>query len=74
MLYVCVCVSVCLATLVYCGHTVGWIKMSLGTEVGIGLGDIVLYVDPAPSTTERDKVRYAVSTIFLFLVWAYSAS
>jgi len=22
-------------TIVYCGHTVGWIKMSLGTEVGL---------------------------------------
>jgi len=22
-------------TLVYCGQTVGWIKMSLGTEVGL---------------------------------------
>jgi len=26
ILYVCVCVSVCLATLVDCGHTVGWIN------------------------------------------------
>ena len=38
--------SVCLSvTLVYCGQTVGWIKMPLGTEVGIGPGDIVLYRD-----------------------------
>ena len=27
---------------VYCGQTVGWIKMPLGTEVGLGLIDIVL--------------------------------
>jgi len=32
----------------YCGQTVGWIKMLLGTEVGFSLGDIVLDGDPAP--------------------------
>ena len=26
----------------YCGQTVGWIKMPLGTEVGFGPADIVL--------------------------------
>ena len=42
--------SVCLlsVTLVYCGQTVGWIKMPLGTEVGLGPGDIVLNGEPAP--------------------------
>jgi len=35
--------SVCLSvTLVYCGRMVGWIKMSLGTEVALGPSDIVL--------------------------------
>jgi len=34
--------------LVYCGQTVGWIRMPLGTEVGLGPGDIVLDGDPAP--------------------------
>ena len=38
------CLSV---TLVYCGQTVGWIKMPLGTDVGLGPGDIVLDGDPA---------------------------
>ena len=34
--------SVCLSvTLVYCGQTVGWIKMPLRTEIGLGPGDIV---------------------------------
>jgi len=33
------CLSV---TLVYCSKTVGWIKMPLGMEVGLGPGDIVL--------------------------------
>jgi len=40
--------SVCLSvTLVYCGQTVGWIKVKLGTEVGLGPGNIVLDGDPA---------------------------
>jgi len=33
---------------VYCGQTAGWIKMSLGTEVGLGPGHIVQDGDPAP--------------------------
>jgi len=37
-------------TLVYCGRTVGWIKMPLGTEVGLGTGDIVLDGDLALPT------------------------
>jgi len=40
-----VCLSV---TLVYCGQTVGWIKMKLGVQVGLGHGHIVLDGDPAP--------------------------
>ena len=37
-----VCLSVLSVTLVYCGQTVGWIKMKLGLEVGLGTGHIVL--------------------------------
>jgi len=33
---------------VYCGQTAGWIKMSLGMEVGLGPSHIVLDGDPAP--------------------------
>jgi len=33
----------------YCGQTVGWIKMPLGTNVGLGTGNIVFDADPAPS-------------------------
>jgi len=40
-----VCLSVMLA---YCGQTVGWITMPLGTEVGLGPGDIVLDGVPTP--------------------------
>ena len=34
----------------YCGQTVGWIKMKLGMEVGLGPVQIVLDGDPAPRT------------------------
>ena len=45
-----VCLSACLrgclcvpsVTLTYCGQTVGWIKMKLGMNVGLGLDHIVL--------------------------------
>jgi len=51
MLSVC-CLSVCLSclsvTLVYCGQTVGWIKMNLGMEIGLGPGYVVLDRNPAP--------------------------
>jgi len=33
---------------VYCGQTVGWIKMKLGKHVGLGPGHIVLDGHPAP--------------------------
>jgi len=33
---------------VHCGQTVGWIKMSLGTEVGLCPGAVVLDWDPPP--------------------------
>jgi len=43
VLFVCPVSLTCLSvTLVYCGQTVGWIKIPLGTEVGLGPGDIVL--------------------------------
>ena len=35
------------STNVYCVQTAGWIRMVLGTEVGLSLGDIVLNGDPA---------------------------
>jgi len=44
-----VCLPVCLSvTLVYCGQTVGRIKMKLGMQVGLGTGHIVLDRDPGP--------------------------
>ena len=43
-----VCLSCLSVTLMYCGQTVGWIKMPLGMRVGIGPSDIVLDGDPSP--------------------------
>ena len=45
---VCPVRSVLCQTLVYCGQTVGWIKMKLGMQVGLGPGHIVLDGNPAP--------------------------
>jgi len=46
----CPLLSVCLPVmLVYCGQTVGCIKMKLGVEVGLGPGHIVLDGNLAPS-------------------------
>jgi len=42
------CLSCLSVTLVYCGQTVGWIKVPLGTKVGIGPGDVVLDGNLAP--------------------------
>jgi len=45
----CPVLSVCLSmTLVYCGQTVGWIKMKLGIQVGLGPGHIAIDEDSTP--------------------------
>ena len=33
---------------VYCGQTAGWMKLVLGTEVGLSPGDFVLDGEPVP--------------------------
>ena len=54
------CLSVCLpVTLVYCGQTVGRIKMKLGTRVGLGPGHIVLDWDPAPLTQRGTAPQFS---------------
>jgi len=40
------CLSV---TVLYCGQTVRWIKVKLGTVAGLGTGHIALDGDPAPN-------------------------
>ena len=43
------CLSVCLSvTLVYCGQTVGWIKVKLGRQIGLGPWPHCVIWDPAP--------------------------
>ena len=46
--YCSVCLSVLSVMLVYCGQTVGSVKMKLGMEVDLGPVDIVLDGNPAP--------------------------
>ena len=42
------CYLLCLSVTVYYGQTVGWIKMKLGMQVGLGAGNSVLDGGPAP--------------------------
>jgi len=51
---------------VYCGETAAWIKMPLGTEVGLGLRDIVFDVDPA---TPRKRANPPHPIFGLCLLW-----
>jgi len=41
------------------GQTAGWIKMPLGTEVGLAPRDIVLDGDPAPPKKENSSPRFS---------------
>ena len=50
---------------VYCGQTTAWIKMVLGTEVGLSPGDFVLDGDPAPPLPKRGQSPYPVFSPFL---------
>jgi len=51
---------------VYCGQAAAWIKMPLGTEVGIGLRDIVFDVDPA---TPRKRAHPPQPIFDTCLLW-----
>jgi len=42
-----VCLSVLSVTLVYCGHTDGWIKIKLGMEVGLGPAATICFMGPS---------------------------
>ena len=57
------CLSVCLSclsvTLVYCGQTVGWIKMKLGMHVGLGPGHVVLDGDAAPPPAKGHSPQFS---------------
>ena len=59
-----VCLSVLSVTFVHCGQTVGRIKMTLGMQVGLGPGHIVLDGDPA-----HPPQRGTASTQFSAHIW-----
>jgi len=46
--------------LVYCDQTVGWIKMKLGMQVGLGPGHIVFDGDPAPPLLRGQSPQFSV--------------
>jgi len=52
---------------VYCGHTAGWIKMSLGMEVGLGLCDATL----CSMWTQLPPEKKGTPTPTLFLAHVY---
>jgi len=51
--------SVLSVTFVYCGQTVGRIKMKLGLRVALGPGHIVLDGDPAPPPPEGHSPQFS---------------
>jgi len=51
--------SVLSATLAYCGQTLGWIKLKLGMQVGLGPGYIVLDGDPAPHSKRGTNPQFS---------------
>ena len=53
------CLSVLSVTLVYCSQTVGWIRMSLGLEVGLRPGHIVLDGDLAHFPQRSKASRFS---------------
>ena len=46
---------------VYCGQTAVRIRISLGTEVGLSLGDIVLDGDPAPPPLKGHSPQFSAN-------------
>ena len=57
---VCLCPVLLSVMLVYCGQTVGWIKMKLGMQVGLGPGHIVVDGDPAPFPPKGHSLLFSV--------------
>jgi len=53
------CCPVLSVTLVYCGQTVGGIKMKLGMQAGVGLGHTVLDGDPVPPPLKGHSPQFS---------------
>ena len=47
----------------YCSQTAGWIKMLLGTEVGLGPNDIVLHGAPTPPHQKGTALNFRSMSI-----------
>jgi len=62
------CLSCLSVTLVYCGQTVGWIKMKLGMQLGLGSGRIVLDGDAAPPPPKGAQPQW-LDRLRCHLVW-----
>jgi len=57
----CASLSVCRSvTLVYCGQTLGWIKMKIGIDVGLSPDHIVLDGDPAHPPPRGTSPQFSV--------------
>jgi len=54
---------------VCCSQTAGWIKMQLGTEVGLSPGHTVLDGDPAPSSKEAQPPPFFGAYLLWQNVW-----
>ena len=74
---------------VYCGQTVGWIKIPLGVEVGLDPGDIVRWGPsslvtergtaapifwPTSTVAKRSPISATAELLFLIAAGAYSRS
>ena len=54
------CLSCLSVTLVYCGQTVGRIKMKLGMQLSLGPDHIVLDAEPAPPPPKGNSPQFSV--------------
>jgi len=66
-----VCLSVLSVMLVYCGQMARWIKMPLGTEVGLSPRDIVLDGDPAPTNGKEHSSQHFSAHVYciVYCLW-----
>jgi len=53
MVALCYQTVICLVTMVFRGQTVGWVKVTPGMQVGLGLGDNVLDGHTAPPSPQK---------------------
>ena len=54
-----VCLYCLSVTLVYCDQTIGWFKMTIDMQVGLGPGHIVLDGDPDPLPSKGHSPQFS---------------